>query len=134
MKVKKLIAHSICIVALFIGIDTFAQTNKTVEIKSTAVAKFRGSNPKIKVDMPTNDSKPIVKARGSGCTIQFENYTGLYIKVYVNGYYKGTMDAWGKAKVVTNNGYETVYLVSVGGTREWNTSGDCSGVYTFVLK
>ena len=76
-----------------------------------------------------------MKSRGTTATINFDNYTGLFVKVYVDGNYKGTIDAWGKASITVKSGYNSVYLVSVGGTKEWNASpGSTSGVWTYTLR
>lgn len=137
MKTKNLI---VCAMIAFMAVafsstNAFAQKKSTVvEVKSTAAVKTRGANPKIKVDAPTSDAKPVTKSRGADCKVKFDNYTGLYIKVYVDGYYKGTLDAWGAGTVTVGSGYTTIYCVSVGGTREWNASGNCEGNYTYTLK
>jgi len=118
----------------FSSTSAFAQKKTVVDVKSTAAVKSRGANPKIKVDAPTSDEKPVAKSRGAVCSVKFDNYTGLYIKVYVDGYYKGTLDAWGSGTVNVGSGYTTIYCVSVGGTREWNASGNCDGGYTYSLR
>ncbi|WP_316784652.1 hypothetical protein [Pedobacter frigiditerrae] len=120
------------VIMMLLGANVFGQQIKKVEIQSTAVVKSRGANPKIKSDIPAVDV-PIAKARG-GCTIKFDNYTGLYIRVYVDGYYKGTISPWGNATVTTTDGYSSVYLVSAGGTREWTASGDCRTIWNYTLK
>lgn len=112
--------------------SAFAQ--KKVDVKSTVAVKTRGANPKIKMDAPTSDAKPVAKARGESCSVKFDNFTGLYIKIYVDGYYKGTLDAWGAGTVTVAGGYTSIYCVSAGGTREWNASGDCQGGYTYSLR
>ncbi|RYY40110.1 MAG: hypothetical protein EOO08_07180 [Chitinophagaceae bacterium] len=106
------------------SVDASAQTTRTVQGK--AVAKSRGANPNIKKDVPTTDVVTKgTKSRGA-CSITFDNWTSLTIKVYVDGTYRGTVDGWGKGTVTVGNGYTTVYAVSVGGTREWNDSGSCN--------
>lgn len=115
----------------FTSINASAQ--KKVDVKSTAAVKTRGANPNIKKDAPTTDVA-VAKARGGACSVKFDNYTGLYIKVYVDGYYKGTLDAWGSGTVTVSGGYTKIYCVSVGGTREWNASGDCQGGYIYSLR
>jgi hypothetical protein len=130
MKTSQTFKYISIIALVVLSISSFAQ--KRVELQSKTV-KYESRNPNIKAEANTND-KPQPIARG-GCHYQFDNYTGLYIKLYVDGYYKGTIDAWGKASIRVNSGYAKVYLVSVGGTREWNSSGDCnSSPYTFVLR
>ncbi len=134
MKTKNLIVCALIafMAVAFSSIDASAQSKK-VDVKSTAAVKHRGANPNIKKDVPTTDvatSKP----RGSVCTVNFYNTTGLYIKVYVDGYYKGTLDAYGTGAVSVYGGYTKIYCVSVGGTREWNASGDCQGGYNYTLR
>ncbi|RZL35965.1 MAG: hypothetical protein EOO96_07955 [Pedobacter sp.] len=134
MKTKNLI---VCAMIAFMAVafsSTSAFAQKKVDVKSTAVAKSRGANPNIKVDAPTSDAKPVVKSRGTTCSVKFDNFTGLYIKVYVDGYYKGTLDAWGAGTVTVASGYTTIYAVSVGGTREWKASGECSTSYVYSLR
>ena len=133
MKTKNLI---VCAMIAFMAVafsSINASAQKKVDVKSTAAVKTRGANPKIKMDAPTTDA-PVAKARGAACTVKFDNYTGLYIKVYVDGNYKGTLDAWGAGTVTVSGGYTTIYCVSVGGTREWNASGNCEGGYTYSLR
>ncbi|TCC91563.1 hypothetical protein EZ428_07305 [Pedobacter frigiditerrae] len=134
MKTKNLF---VCAMIAFMAVafsSTSAFAQKTVEVKSTAAVKSRGANPKIKVDAQASDAKPVVKSRGAACSVKFDNYTGLYVKVYVDGYYKGTVSPWSAGTVTVGDGYTTIYCVSAGGTREWNASGDCRTSYVYTLK
>jgi ABC-type phosphate/phosphonate transport system substrate-binding protein len=134
MKTKNLIVCAMIALFAVAFSATNASAQKKVDVKSTAAVKIRGANPNIKVDASNSDAKPVAKARGAACTVKFDNYTGLYIKVYVDGYYKGTLDAWGAGTVTVAGGYTKIYCVSAGGTREWNASGDCQGGYTYSLR
>ncbi len=125
---KKLI-FSICAVFALVTIlstgTSYAQTKKPIGMAGKAVAASRGANPNIKGDIPKTDA-PKSKSRSAACSITLDNYTGYYIKVYVDGYYKGTLDAYGKGTVVVSDGYKTVYCVTVGGTKEWSAAGNCT--------
>jgi len=134
MKAKNLIVCAMIafMAVAFSSMDAAAQ--KKVDVKSTAVSKSRGANPNIKSEAPTSDAKPVVKARGADCKVKFDNYTGLYIKIYVDGYYRGTLDAWGDGTVTVSGGYTKIYCISTGGSREWNASGNCEGNYTYTLR
>jgi hypothetical protein len=132
---KKII---VLLVVLFLSAQVgYSQTAATAkkqivkELKGKKVDKARGANPNIKTDVPTVD-KPVVKARG-GCNIYFDNYTGYYVKVYVDGNYKGTLDGWGGGWVSVGGGYTTIYCVTTGGSYEWSANGDCNGEYRFKL-
>jgi hypothetical protein len=102
------------------------------EVTGVKVEKARGENPNIKTGVPTID-KPVEKQRGS-CSIYFDNYTGYVINVYVDGYFKGTVDAFGGGWVNVGSGYTTIYCITVGGTYEWKDAGNCEGEYRFKLR
>ena len=107
-----------------------AQKQKEVTVLSKPVDASRGTNnPKIKTEAPTID-KVETKSRGN-CSIYFDNYSGLYIKVYVDGYYRGTLSPYGSFTVNVAEGYTGIYCISSGGTREWESSGDCRNKFIF---
>ncbi len=112
--------------------NSYAQKKVRKDVTSTSVDKSRGSNPNIKEGMPTEDVAA-TKSRGN-CSVYFDSYSALYIQVYVDGYYKGTISPYGSMKVSVGDGYTTIYCVSAGGTREWNASGDCREAYTYTLR
>lgn len=110
-----------------------AQKKQTVkEVKASKVEKSRGTNPNIKSGAPATD-KAVEKQRGN-CNIYFDNYTGYVVNVYVDGYFKGTVDAWGGGWVTVGSGYTTVYCQTTGGTYEWAATGDCSEEYRMKLE
>jgi len=116
-------------------ITSFSQAKKSIDKKvmSKAYSASRGAqDPNIKSGVPTVDKK-VDKSRGADdCMIYFDNYSGLYVEVYVSGYYMGTMSGYG-SMTVRAGGYTTIYCKSTGGTRYWSDSGDCSGNYHFKL-
>ena len=113
---------------------SFVQTKKTVKITQKKVDASRGANPNVKSEAPTTD-KPEPKARGGGagtCKILFTNYTGYFINIYVDGYYKGQIAPYNSGTVYVGDGYTSIYGLSAGGTMEWPTqAGNCSGYYTY---
>ncbi|RYC66878.1 hypothetical protein [Spirosoma sordidisoli] len=127
-----------CLLIALVGTTTVAQDkpDKNVTVTGKAVPKTRGANPNIKKDVPTTDvpvPRP-AKTRGALCRVKFDNYTGLYIKIYVDGDYKGTLAPWDDGTVTVGSGYTTIYCVSTGGTREWSASGDCRENYVYTLR
>lgn len=113
---------------------TFAQAKKTLGVAKKKVENVRGSNPNIKVDAPATDvelAKPS-KERGS-CTVAFTNNTGYYVKIYVDGSYKGTLSPYESGSVTVYSGYTTIYCITTGGTYDWSAAGDCTGTYTYAL-
>ncbi len=134
---KKTILYALATLFLVAAVSnvTYAQAKKKkkVELKSKTVEANRGENPNIKSGPPTEDNEE-KKSRAAACTVYFDNYTGLYINVYVDGNYKGQLSPYGSGTVSVGDGYTTIYCVSAGGTREWNASGDCRESYTYSLR
>lgn len=105
----------------------------TRDIKAKTVEASRGANTNIKSDAPTTDNA-VAQARGAAsCSIYFSNYTGYYVNVYVDGYYKGQLSPWGGGTVVVGDGYTSIYCITAGRTLEWSDAGNCYGSYTFRL-
>jgi len=114
--------------------SAYSQEKKAIEktVKAKQLESSRGANPNIKSDIPTEDKKDS-KSRGAyTCYIYFENYTDLYVKVYVNGYYMGMIGPYGDMTVRTSD-YADIYCVSAGGTRYWSDAGSCAGDYHYKL-
>ena len=110
---------------------TYAQKKVARTVKAAAVEVNRSSNPNIKTDAPTTDVAES-KSRGA-CSIYFSNYTGYYVNIYVDGYYKGQLSPWGGGTVVVGDGYTSIYCITAGKTLEWSDAGNCYGSYTFRL-
>ncbi len=132
-KMKKAIYVVLVAVSMTLAFSTTASAQKKIEVKveSKAVETNRGANPNIKSGAPTTDNAES-KARGT-CRVYFDNYTGLYVNIYVDGYYKGQLSPYGEGSVSVSSGYTTVYCLSAGGTREWSAAGGCTGSYYFKL-
>jgi hypothetical protein len=120
---------------LAVTTESNAQKTKVVTrtVKAKTVEASRGANTNIKSDMPSSDT-PVAQARGAAsCNINFSNYTGYYVNVYVDGYYKGQLSPWGSGSVVVGDGYTSIYCITAGRTLEWSDAGNCYGSYTFRL-
>ncbi|MDD5571961.1 MAG: hypothetical protein PHD97_12495 [Bacteroidales bacterium] len=136
---KKAVLFVFAAAIFFCTSNTFGQTKekKSVDVNSAKVEKSRGENPNIKQGRPTTDT-PVAqpeKTRGDNCILGFDNYTGYYIDVYVDGIYRGTLDPWeSENRVTLSAGYKTIYCVTTGGTYEWKNSGNCESYFYFKLK
>ena len=129
---KKTIFGILAAGCMLLAFSTTASAQKKITVKLTSqqVEASRGSNPNIKTTAPTTDN-PQSKSRGT-CYIDFTNYTGYYINVYVDGNYMLQLWPYGKGTVYGVDGYTTIYGISAGGTVEWPTKGgNCSGYYTY---
>jgi hypothetical protein len=122
----------------FIGMTAFQNTGfaqkKTINKKvvSKVYESNRGTDPNIKSVAPTTDVRA-TKSRGATCQIYFQNSSGLYVEIYVDGSYYGTLVPNGAMNVYVDSGYTTIYCVSSGRTRYWNDSGNCNGYYRYNL-
>jgi hypothetical protein len=82
-------------------------------------SRSEGADPNIKSDKQTNDPTDKTEAPeakggprsrgGSGCRVQLDNRTRYIIKVYVDGYYRGTMSPYGDSYVYVAPGETKVY-------------------------
>ena len=120
-------------IAMFALTATYAQV-RGVDVAKKKVDATRGANPNIKSDVPSTDkemAKPS-KTRGS-CTVAFTNNTGYYVKVYIDGTYKGTLAPYESGSVTVYSGYTTIYCITTGGTYDWSAAGNCEGTYTYKL-
>ncbi|MCX6189697.1 MAG: hypothetical protein NTW54_08880 [Bacteroidetes bacterium] len=122
------------VIAMFALTATYAQGKKDVAVTKKKVEATRGANTNIKVDVPSTDveaPKPS-KTRGT-CTVAFTNNTGYYVKVYLDGTYKGTLSPYESGSVTVYSGYTTIYCITTGGTYDWSAAGNCEGTYTYAL-
>lgn len=130
---KKTLIGIFAAACMLVAFSTTASAQKKIAVKlqSSAVDANRGANPKIKGEAPTTDVVE-TKSRGT-CSVFFDNYSGLYVKVYVDGYYRGTLSPYGSFTVNVADGYTEIYCISTGGTRDWAATGNCQGRYTYSL-
>lgn len=93
---------------------------KVIELKATkSTTRGEGADPNIKSDKQTNDPKSEMaapekkggaKTRGGIlCEVRFDNRTKWFIKLYVDGTYRGTLSPYGDAVAYTLLGETGVY-------------------------
>lgn len=113
---------------LLTAADSMAQERTVV----TPIKDSRGAT----LELP-DDSKPVPKpdlssARGS-CCLDFDNWTGYYIDVWVDDTYKGRVSPWDDGDVCVGDGWTTWVAKTTGGTYTWSNSGQCNGYYTITI-
>jgi hypothetical protein len=129
------------ITVLFLGISfsSFAQqkATKVVAVNAKKVEKTRGENPNIKKDFTCNAPDVAVpkpaKSRGDYCGINVDNWTGYYVKVFVDGDFYGWVAPWDKGGVTVYSGYTTVYCITAGGSLEWKAEGSCDSLFEYKI-
>jgi hypothetical protein len=133
---KKLFILSILFLGLINCAHAQQKAKKVIELTAKKVTKSRGENPNIKKDVSLCDIKDVpvakpAKSRGDYCAITFDNWTGYYILVYVDGIYRGMVSPWSQDDLTLGSGYTTVYCRTPQSTYEWSGEGNCDGEYTF---
>lgn len=119
----------------FIGISSMNAQTERKDLKASKVESTRGN----KYERPTTDN-PVPapsNSRGSAaysCCIDFDNWTGYYIDVWVDETYRGRLSAWDNSTICVQEGWTTVYAETVGGTYYWSDEGMCSGFYTLKIE
>ena len=132
---KKIILGILASGFILVSFSNSAAAQKKIShtLKGTAVQTSRGANTNIVSGAPTTDA-PAPQSRGAGaCEIYFVNYTGYYVNIYVDGYYKGQLSPYGSGTVTTGDGYTKIYCLTAGKTIEWSDQGNCYGSYTYNL-
>jgi len=100
--------------------------------KIVKVAGKKGKmGDKIKADKPMSDTK-MTKTK-THCSVFFNNFSGLFVNVYMDGIFWGTLSPYGAMTVAPGHGYSTIYCESTGGLWNWSASGECSQPYEFDL-
>ncbi len=97
------------------------------DVKATKMVGVRGPG-KVKNDVPTTDvvlPAPTNRGSGSECLLTFDNFTGFWIKVYVDGNFKRYVEPWRTGEVTVYGGWTTWYCETTGGNMSWENSGDC---------
>ena len=88
--------------------------------------------------IPAPESKGGPKAKGGGCFIRVDNRTSLFINIYMNGGFEGTVAPWGDGVFTITSGYAELYgranfdngTYDYFGPREYRCT---SGTFTWTL-
>jgi len=106
-----------------------------------------GADENIKSDSDANDpnkqmaapaNKGGERARGmDACAVVVDNRTGWYVRIFVDGTYRGTIAPWGDAYCYTGAGTTKLYAVAPftdGSKYTWGPGNvECYGRYTWQL-
>ena len=100
------------------------------------IKTMRGANvPGAKVPAPA--AKGGAATRGGVCAVHFDNRTSLYIDMYLDGNYRGTLSPWGDSYPLVGCGETRLYAkanFTDGSSLSWGpVTADLNGVYTWRL-
>ena len=116
--------------------ESIAQQRKNVYKQE--VMQARGDNPELIdkdiCDMPDVEHEDLSTSRGAWCKVNFNNHTGYYVNIWIDGYYKGTIAPHGDGYVDLASGWTKFYCETTGGDWFWEDSGSCDGYENFDLR
>ena len=129
---KHLLMAFICLITTgMLSTPAMAQEHQKGKKIVKVVGKKGKIDKAIKTDRPMADVK-VLKSK-THCSVYFNNYSGLYVNVYMDGIFWGTVSPYGGMTVAPGHGYSTIYCESAGGLWNWSASGECSTPYEFDL-
>lgn len=79
------------------------------------------------LQVPNSDAvAPKPDRTRSQCCLNFDNYTGLYLNIWVDDTYRGQVSPYEEGHVCVYGGWTSYYVRSAGGSYEWSDSGSCN--------
>ena len=122
----------IILVMVCLSFSSFQSFGQRTDVVAKKVDENRGASH---YTLPTTDvvaPKPD-KSRGS-CCLNFDNWTGYTIYVWVDGTFKGIVGAWDDGGVCVGSGLTKWYARTAGSTYEWSGEGECVGSYNLKIE
>jgi hypothetical protein len=68
------------------------------------------------------------------CCLNFDNYTGYWLQVWVDGTYRGNVAPWDEGGICVSEGWTTYYVRTTGSTYEWSGQGECRASINLLLE
>lgn len=125
---KKLLSIAFLALAMTVSFSAFSQA------KSVKAQKFNASGVGAKLSLPTTDvAAPKPDQTRGACCLNFDNWTGYTLYVWVDNEYRGTVSPWDQGSVCVNSGWTRYYVRTAGSTYEWQDSGECSGDFDLTI-
>jgi len=106
---------------LALNLSAAAQDAKKPEVVKSSAQKSRGGGEDANVkqdykpnhaggqEVPPPTAKSETRGEARGCAVHVNNYTALYVQIYVDGYFQGTVGPWGDGWVYPGTGGTTLY-------------------------
>lgn len=121
--------HSFTILLL---LATMFATTQLDAQRRTDVIATKGTPPGY--ELPTEDiMQPKPDDSRGDCCLNFDNYTGYTIYVWVDDTFRGTVAPWDDDYVCVGTGWTTWFARTAGGTYSWKGQGECRGWFNLKL-
>jgi hypothetical protein len=127
---KKLLTILMVVSITTFTVDSFAQGRDVVVGKA-----FDKNGPGANLRLPDTDvEEPKPDPSRSQCCLNFDNWTGYILNVWVDGTYRGTVSPYGDNGLCVGAGWTTWYARTAGSRFEWSGRGQCRGYAVLKLE
>lgn len=113
--------------------STLQAQSKAQDVFGQKVEATRGAKKHERPDDKVPMAKPD-KSRGEACCLNFDNYTGYYLDVWVDDIYRGRVSPYEEDDLCVTGGFTTWYAETAGGSYYWEGKGDCQSRYNILIK
>lgn len=130
---KKLVFMTLTIIGLTVAFGNTASAQAKPAGKKVAV---EAQDVKEKKDLPGPDANPREKKTRGYCYVYFDNYTGSYVDVWVEGIYQGRLSPYAtsvRIDVWVPGNWTKWYAQTTDGKLYWSNSSYCNDSRTFTL-
>jgi hypothetical protein len=128
---KKLVFLTLTIIGLTVAFGN----NATAQAARKKVA-VTAQEVKEKKDLPGPDATPREKKTRGYCYVYFDNFTGNYVDIWVEGIYQGRLSPYAtsvRVDVWVPGNWTKWYAQSTDGGLSWSNSSYCNDSRTFTL-
>lgn len=119
--------------AMVVVLGISASLAQPVTVVGTKMDPARGSKCE-KCVLPTTDTPAPKPDNTRGlCCLDFDNWTGYYLDVWVDNVYRGRVEPWDRDGLCVASGWTTWYVQTAGKTYYWEGEGTCNGDYVIKI-
>lgn len=132
---KKYLFIAMAVVGLTFAASTEASAQKAPTKKVAVYGKKSTSDGSMSA--PTTDEPRAKKDKKRGsCYVWFDNYTGYYVDIWVEGYYQGRLSPYAtsvRIDVWTPGNWTKWTARTAGGTYSWSNDSYCNDSRQFTI-
>lgn len=131
---KKIFFLTMAVIGLSLAATTDAAAQKQ-PTKKVAVygTKSSGGNT---MQAPTKDEARAKNTKRGSCYVWFDNFTGYYVDIWVEGYYQGRLSPYAtsvRIDVWTPGNWTKWTAKTAGGTYSWSNDSYCNDSRQFTI-
>lgn len=130
---RKLLFIATAVLGLTLASYSEASAQKAPTKKVKVIAKESGGED---LQLPTEDKARDKNTKRGSCYVWFDNYTGYYVDIWVEGYYQGRLAPYAtsvRIDVWTPGDWTKWTAKTAGGTYYWTNSSYCNDSRAFTI-